>query len=167
MKIKAAWILIATGAVLLPLLVLQSSDAKRNNKREDQPSINRAKRTDRSSATKQPAVTLQPPQQPSPEKKVAPELAKSPVGDENSNDAIAVDQMSSAGRLAHLAATGKLAKAIARARARADQQKSGTGFAALSAGGSGEEEGDDDLGEGPAGGHRTLSTPSPHSRPTT
>jgi len=158
MKIKTAWILIAIGAVSLPLLVLQSSDAKRNNKREDRPSTNRAKRIARNSATKQPSVTLQPTQQPSPEKKVAPELAKSPAGDENSGDAIAVDQMSAAGRLAQLAATGKLAKAIAKARARADQQKSGTGFAASSPGGSGDgEEGDDDLGEAPAGGQAELS----------
>lgn len=152
MKIKAAWILIATGAVLLPLLVLQSSDAKRNNKREERRSTNHAKRIARSSATKQPSITLQPTQQPSPEKKVAPELAKSPAGDENGSDVIAVDQMSSAGRLAQLAATGKLAKAIAKARAKA-------GFAALPASGSGDDEegGDDDEGEGPAGGQAELS----------
>jgi hypothetical protein len=70
------------------------------------------------------------------------------------------DRMSSMGRLAHLAVTGQLEKVLAKARAKAANRSAENGFVDDEEPCDDEEEpcvGDDDEGDGPAGGQAELS----------
>src|SRR2546423_1628224 len=94
-------------------------------------------------------------------KKVAEELKSGSIKDDSGQEEINVDKMSSAGRLAHLAASGKLARAIEKARLRAEGREGRTSGKNAGASALTDEddsgEGDDDEGEGPAGGQAELS----------
>src|SRR5207253_10954912 len=119
MKKRTTRILIATLALLLPFLFLQSTGAKRGAKSKQKPLLYSSQRLVRATAQKESVHSSA--QEPGSGRKKDREIRK----DESSDEEINVDEMSSAGRVAHLAATGKLARAIAKARVRAEARKTG------------------------------------------
>src|SRR6267142_2869352 len=161
MKKRTYRILIATLALCLPLLLLQSTGAKREDKGKRSPTPSTIQTLVRNGPTLAAGFVNQSLQQPrSQGKKVSEELKSGSIKDESGQEDINVDKMSSAGRLAHLAATGKLARAIEKARRRAERREartSGKNARGLALTDEDEGEGDDDEGEGPAGGQAELS----------
>src|SRR5437588_3673862 len=160
MNNKTYRMLITTLALCLPLLLLQSTGANREEKSKQSSSPSSAQRLVKTRANFPVKNLASSPQEPASKgKKVAPELQIGSIEDQNGQEEINVDKMSSAGRLAHLAATGKLARAIEKARLRAQGRNSGKNvgvFALAEDDGSGDLEDDDDT-EGPAGGQAELS----------
>src|SRR5205809_5100387 len=126
MNKKTYRMLITILALCLPLLLLQSTGANREDKSKQNPSSSSAQRLLKTRANFPVKNLASSPQEPASKgKKVAPELQIGSIEDQNGQEEINVDKMSSAGRQAHLAATGKLARAIEMARRRTQGRNSG------------------------------------------